>query len=268
MERGALKFVDRVLRLLERTEYRRADTALEKEAIFRMRHAAYARAGTVKTDASGLFCDRYDEMANVWLIGVYIDGELQSSVRLHVSASLGAVTPVQETFPDTIHPLIHDGRLIIDATRFSARLAASQEWPEIPYLTLRPVFIAEAHFRADYVTAACLSEHQSFYRRAFGGAVWSAPRVYPDFLRPMALVAFDCAALRDAVYERYPFYRSSEAEQVRLFSRSSNAAYDLMSAIGREAARRPDRASGARAQRDPWSAETVLPAQDSMTSDA
>jgi hypothetical protein len=272
MEEGALKFSDRVLRLLERTEYRRADTGPDKEAIYRMRHAAYSRAGTVKTSASGLFSDHYDEMANVWLIGVYIDGELASSVRLHVSASLGAITPVQEAFPDVIRPLILDGKLIIDATRFSAKLAASQEFPEIPYLTLRPVFIAEAHFRADYVTAACLEEHQSFYRRAFSGVTWRSARVYPHFTRPMALVAFDCAALRQSTYERYPFYRSSETEQARLFSRSSNNAYDLMSAIGRDGAadatHGSDRPSGAEAQGDPWSAGTMLPAQDSITSDA
>jgi hypothetical protein len=100
-------------------------------------------------------------------------------------------------------------------------------------LTLRPVFIAEAHFRADYITAACLEEHQAFYRRAFHGVTWSPPRLYPDFKRPMALVGHDCEALRRSIYERYPFYRSTESEQMALFARSSNGA-DMLEAIGRE----------------------------------
>jgi hypothetical protein len=236
MQDTKIRFVDRVLRLLERVEYRRADTLADKQKIYRMRHAAYARAGSIEPVASGMFHDRFDELENAWLIGVFIDGELASSVRLHVSAGQKARTPVGVAFPDVINPLLRDGRLVIDPTRFSAKLEFSQKWAEIPYLTLRPVFIAEAHFRADYITAACLEEHQAFYRRAFGGVAWCAPRTYPDFKRRMALIGYDCAALSQSIYERYPFYQSTEEEQMRLFVRSSNATESVSEAIGRTAA--------------------------------
>ena len=42
------RYADRVFRLLERVEYRRADSTEDKRAIFRMRHDAYMRAGTVQ----------------------------------------------------------------------------------------------------------------------------------------------------------------------------------------------------------------------------
>ncbi len=206
----------------------------DKQSIYRLRHAAYMRAGSVEPRASGMFHDRYDEMGNVWLIGVYIDGELASAVRLHVSAKPKAPSPVGDSFPDVIDPLLRDGRLVIDATRFVAKFEFSKRLSEIPYITLRPAFIAEAYFRADYITAARLAEHQAFYRGALGGVPWRSPRPYPDFKRPMALVGYDCAALRKSVYCRYPFYRSTEEEQMRLFSRSSNATYNVLEAIGRE----------------------------------
>jgi hypothetical protein len=228
------RFVDRVLRLLERSEYRRADCPSDKQAIYRLRHEAYMRAGTVEPRPSGMFHDPLDESPNAWLIGLYIDGELASALRLHVSASPKAPMPALMAFPEIVEPLLQAGRLIIDATRFVANLEFSQRYSEIPYLTLRPTFVAERFFGADFITAACLAEHQAFYLRMFGGVPWRQPRPYPNFMRPMALIGHDCGALKEAIYERYPFYRSPRSEQVRMFSRSSNASGDVSRAIGRE----------------------------------
>jgi hypothetical protein len=82
------RFADRVLRLLERVEYRRADSPADKAAIYRLRHDAYMRAGTVEPRPSGMFHDAMDEKDNAWLIGLFIDGELAGALRLHVSASV------------------------------------------------------------------------------------------------------------------------------------------------------------------------------------
>ena len=218
----APRFADRVLRLLERVEYRRADSPTDKAAIYRLRYDAYIRAGTVEPNPSGTFSDALDETNNAWLIGVFIDGELASALRLHISASLSSPLPTLAPFSDLLEPLLSSGNLIIDVTRFVARLDFSQTYSEIPYLTLRPAFIAEDFLRADFIIAACRAEHQAFYRRMFGGVPWSAPRAYPLLKRPMALVGHPCATLRDEVYARYPFYRSTEREQRLLFSQSSN----------------------------------------------
>jgi hypothetical protein len=184
-----------------------------------------------------LFHDPLDEVANAWLIGLYIDGDLASALRLHISASPSAPLPATGAFRDLIEPHLRAGRMIIDATRFVSKLEYSVEYSEIPYITLRPTFLAEEFFGADYVTAACLVEHQAFYRRMFGGVPWCLPREYPNFKRPMAFLGYDCRARREAIHERYPFYRSTESERVRLFCRSSNSTDDPSLAIGREAAR-------------------------------
>ena len=221
------RFADRVLRLLERVEYRRADSPADKAAIYRLRYDAYIRAGTVEPTPSGMFHDAMDESNNAWLIGVFIDGELASALRLHISANLSDPLPTRTPFPDILEPLLTAGNLIIDVTRFVAKLEFSQNYSEIPYLTLRPAFMAEEFLRADFIIAACRAEHQAFYRRMFGGVPWSAPRPYPHLKRPMALVGHPCDTLRDEVYTKYPFYRSTEREQQSLFSQSSNGTTSL-----------------------------------------
>jgi hypothetical protein len=244
------RFADRVLRLLERVEYRRADARADKHEIYRLRYAAYARAGTVDLEPSGVFHDPFDEAENVWLIGVHIDGELASALRLHISATPAGVLPALKSFPDIVEPLLRSGRTIIDATRFVARLEFSQAYSEIPYLTLRPAFLAEEFFGADFITAACLAEHQAFYRRMFGGVPWSPPRPYPHFRRPMAFLGYDCKTRREDTHARYPFYRSSAPERESLFCRSSNGAVDVFQAIGRPADPAADESL-----LDPYSAE-------------
>ena len=49
---------DRVLALLERVNYRRADTAEEREAIFRLRYEAYLREGAIPPSTRDLRCAR------------------------------------------------------------------------------------------------------------------------------------------------------------------------------------------------------------------
>lgn len=235
MENEHPRFVDRVLRLLERSEYRRADSLRDKRAIFRLRHEAYMRAGTVEPQPSRMFRDPFDETDNAWLIGLHIDGELASALRLHVSASPTVPLPAMGVFRDIVEPRLRAGRAIIDGSRFVAKLEFSQRYSEIPYLTLRPLLLAEEFFDADYLTAACLVEHQAFYRRTFGAVPWCQPRQYPNFNRPMAFLGCDSRARREITRVRFPFYRSTEDERARLFSRSSTGFDNVMRAIGREA---------------------------------
>jgi hypothetical protein len=233
VENQNLRFADRVFRLLERVEYRLAESDDDKLAIYKLRHDAYARAGSVDPRPSGLFHDALDESPNAWLIGLYIDGELASALRLHISADPSAILPSGAAFGDVLEPHLRVGRTIVDATRFVSKLEYSQLHSEMPYITLRPTFLAVEFFDADYITAACRVEHQSFYRRMFGGVPWSAAREYPNFRVPMVFLGYDCRARKEITHARYPFYSSNAEERTRLFSRSSNAAENISKAIGR-----------------------------------
>ena len=226
-EKEASGFAERVARLLERVEYRRADTPEDKEAIFRLRYEAYAREGFIDSNPSGLFSDPGDETANAWLIGIFIEGALASTIRLHVASRREHWMPVTESFADIVEPRLDAGELIIDATRHCSRLEFTRTYPFLPHITMRCGFLAEDYFGADFMTGTCRPEYQPAFRRIYGSVTWSTPRAYPPLNRPHALMAYDCKAKRQITRERYPFLASTPEEQRALFGRSSNVAHDL-----------------------------------------
>jgi hypothetical protein len=215
-------FAARVEKLLQRVEYKRADTAGDREAIFRLRYEAYRREGTIEPDASGVFSDPYDHSPNAWLIGIYIDGTLASSIRLHIASRPEHVLPAAESFADLIEPRLQAREVLLDATRHSSRLEFTRAYPFLPYLTMRPGFVAEDYFGIDYIMGTCRAEYEPAFRRMYGAVNWSPPRPYPPLTRPHALMGYDCKQKWSATRERYPFLRSSAEEQTALFGRSSN----------------------------------------------
>jgi hypothetical protein len=219
-------FASRIAKFLERVEYRRADTREEKEAIFRMRYEAYAREGYIEPNPTGMFNDPEDEKPNAWLIAVYIEGVLASSLRLHIASRPEHYLPATVAFPDIITPKLEAGALIIDASRQTSRLEYTRAHPFLPYVTIRAAFVADDHFGADYITAACRAEYQAAFRRMYGSLPWAAPRAYPRLTRLQALTGYDCNGNWESTRERYPFLRSTPQEQQALFGRSSTAETD------------------------------------------
>src|ERR1700743_2620949 len=76
---GAMR---RSLNLLERVDYRLAQTAAEKEEIYSLGYRAYSREGMVKESAEQRVTDQFDDLPNSWTFGVHLFGELFSSVRI------------------------------------------------------------------------------------------------------------------------------------------------------------------------------------------
>ena len=216
------RFADRVLRLLERVEYRRAEKEEDKDAIYRLRYDAYIREGFIEPNASGRFTDPFDEAGNVWIVGMFIDGELASSIRLHVAVGPDAPLPAATAFPDILEPRLRERQVIIDPTRFVTCLDYSRRFAEMPYLTVRPGWMAGEFFKADFILATIRAEHRGYYRRVFGHQAWCAARDYPTLKKPISCMGLNYFAARQRVHDRYPFYRSTLAERTALFARSSN----------------------------------------------
>jgi len=215
--RAPSRFSDRVLRLLERVEHRTAATAAEKEAIYRLRYEAYLRENFIEPTTEGrLYDEIYDETPNCWNIGTFIDGELAGTVRVHVAAQQTDVLPSASVFGDVIARR-RAGRLIVDPTRFATKLEFSRRFPEMPYLTVRPGWMAGEHFDADYILATMRVEHQAYYKRVFGYQAWSEPRDYPLVNRKIVCMGLDYPAQRERVEARYPFFRSTPEERENLF---------------------------------------------------
>lgn len=217
--RSSPSLPDRIASLLPRVEYRRAETEEERDELFRLRHDAYVREGAIAPTRSGLFTDPVDLASNTFLFGVYLDEVLASSMRMCVSSVEGPPIPTLAVFPDELDPPLAAGKVIVDPTRFVADHAASRRHPELPYLTLRLPWMAMEHFEADYMLAAVRPEHEAFYRRLWGNAVWAPARAYPGLSKPVSLTVLDFATAREPVLRRYPFFASEPHERERLFDR-------------------------------------------------
>src|SRR6185369_2541537 len=97
-------FSNRVADLLHRLDCRVAETPEEREAIFRLRYECYLREGAISPDASATFSDPYDDSANARIFGLYLDGELASSIRIHVTSPEHSDFPSHHVFDDLLEP--------------------------------------------------------------------------------------------------------------------------------------------------------------------
>lgn len=207
--------------LLDNVDYRLAETPEEREEIYRLRYRAYLREGAIRPSNEQRVTDRFDDMPNSWIFGVYLDGVLASSIRISVASPEHPITPSMDVFPDLLEAELSAGKTIIDPTRFVADPSREKRFPELPYVTLRLAYISCGFFNADLGLASVRAEHQAFYRRVFMYQPVSAPRDYPGLIKPICLMAVDYPAMRDKVFERYPYLRSSFFERRMLFRRSS-----------------------------------------------
>lgn len=217
------RLADRVERLLERVDYRRADSDEERAAIYKLRYQAYRREGAIAPNLSEQFSDPVDERDNVWLFGVYIDGRLASSIRLSVALPGSTYIPALDVFSDVLHSDIMAGRRVIDPTRFVTDRECSLLYRELPYVTIRLPWAAMEFFGARSLLATVRAEHQAFYRRVFGHRLICEPRHYPSLTKPICLMALDFGLARERVVQRNPFFRSTVFERRMLFARTPAA---------------------------------------------
>jgi len=205
------------LDLLDQVDYRLARTPAEKEEIYNLRYRAYLREGAVKPSADQRVTDQYDELLNSWTFGVWIEGELYSSVRISVLTSEWRQSCSAEAFGEILLPRLDRGEVIIDPARFVADPDKAKRLPELPYVTLRLAYMACEYFNADLGLAIVRPEHQAFYRRVFLHETIAEPRLFPGLLKPVGLMAANFPAMREKVFKRYPMMRSTAFERRMLF---------------------------------------------------
>jgi hypothetical protein len=218
---AAIPTVPRSADPLEHVDYRLAETSEEKERIYRLRYRAYLREGAIRPSDSERVTDAYDDLPNNFVFGIYIHGELYSSIRISVLTSEWRGSPSSEMFSDMLHPELEHGKLIIDPTRFVADSDNARRFPELPYVTVRLGYVACAYFNADIGLANVRPEHRAFYRKVFLQEPWGEPRLYPGLIKPVGLMAANYMEIRERVFQRFPFMRSSAFERRMLFERAA-----------------------------------------------
>lgn len=214
----------RGVEVLDQVDYRLAVTDEDKDAIYRLRYRAYLNEGAIEPNADGITTDRYDEMSNTWVFGIYMAGVLASSIRISVASPEMPTSPSVDVFSDILGPEVARGKVIVDPTRFVADQALARRYPELPYVTVRLGYIACGYFNADIGLATVRAEHRAFYRRVFLQQALCEPRLFPGLLKPVGLMAADYPEIRERVFQRFPYMRSSHFERRMLFGRNEATA--------------------------------------------
>jgi N-acyl-L-homoserine lactone synthetase len=207
--------------LLDNVDYRLAETPEDREEIYRLRYRAYLREGTILPSDDQRVTDDFDDSPYSWIFGVYIHGELCSSIRVSLATPEHPTSPSVEVFPDILRPELARGRSLVDPTRFVADPERAKRFPELPYATVRLGYVAGVHFNADIGLATVRAEHQAFYRRVFLQEPLCEPRLFPGLLKPVGLMAAHYPTLREKVFARYPYLHSSAFERRMLFDRGN-----------------------------------------------
>lgn len=216
---GFSNFAEHGQALLERLDYRRADTEDEREAIFRLRYDCYLGENAILPNFERRFTDPFDEKDNTWLFGVYLEGRLVASMRIVVATQEFPELPAMWSFGAELAPELEAGKILIDPTRFVVDKDVSRFHPHLAYMTARIGWIAGEYFQADAILATVRREHEAFYRRVFNYKLVRDPRPYPTLLKPLNLMTLDYFAERERVNRRYPFFRSSVFERRMMFER-------------------------------------------------
>ncbi len=68
--------------LFDRVDYRPIETPEEKDQLYQMRYRAYTHGGLIPPSESQRYSDSYDDAPNARTFGIYVDGEICSSIRL------------------------------------------------------------------------------------------------------------------------------------------------------------------------------------------
>lgn len=215
----------RGLDLLDHVDYRLVQTTEEKEQIYNLRYRAYLREGAIRPSADERIVDRYDELPNTWTFGVYVQGELYSSIRINVATSEWRTCPSVEVFGDVLHPKLDRGMVFVCSTRFVADPDKARHLIALPYVTVRLGSMAGVYFDADYGLAMVRPEHHAFYHRVFLHESWGAPRIFPGLVKPVGLMASHLPTVRERVLARYPYLHSTAFERRMLFERPGQAPF-------------------------------------------
>jgi hypothetical protein len=205
---------ERLFDLLDRTDYRVAVTDEDREAIFRLRYDAYVGANGILPNFSKRLSDRYDDLDNTTIFGLFIDDELAASIRVSVATADYPEFPGMEVFPEILQPELAAGKVIIDPTRLAAKEAYSRRYPSLlPYMITRLPWLVGEYFKADLILAAVKPEHRAFYERVFFCRVIGEPAFYPSLMSAHYLMVCDFPQVRDQVHQNYPVFRSSFFER-------------------------------------------------------
>lgn len=210
-------FAEKALSYLEHLEYRRILGGEDLEDVFRLRYEAYRREELIERNDTGIAEDHYDRTPNCQIFGLYFDGRLASSIRIHFASPDYRVCPTTSHFPNALDEYFDRGNSFIDSSRFCADQQFATSQPFLPFFTTRLTAMACQFFDADYMLSVIRPEHSAFYRRYFSAKRWGTGQKVDWFAFEVDLYSADRYEIAERVLKRVPFFKSLEQERNQLY---------------------------------------------------
>ncbi|MDW9478650.1 hypothetical protein GOB57_08025 [Sinorhizobium meliloti] len=203
---------------MPRLEFRRIKSAEDFADIFRLRYRAYVANELIEPNEKGMSIDNYDLLENCQIFGLYLDGKLSSSLRIHHVNSDTPWCPAVKSFGEYLLPELKKGNSFVDGSRFCVEPTRAPELSALPFLTVRFAYMASVHFSSTYNISVVRSEHAAFYRRYYGFERWAGGVNLDWYKLPVDLYVGDMRVNRSRIDERLPFMQSNFEERLMLFS--------------------------------------------------
>lgn len=216
---GPGAFDRNVAALLERTEYRRCDSGEDMEAIYRLRYKAFRTHGLVADASDRTMYDNLDDAPNCLRFGLFVDGELAATVRLHHVTEAHPFSPAVSVFEEVLRPRLAKGDTFIDPSRLAVDPDRIRSLRALPYLTLRLAVAATGYFQATSCLAMIRDEHIAFYQKVFRSVQIAQPRPYAGVTVNVLLFESNRELNLADIIRRFPFFYSTPFEKRMLFAK-------------------------------------------------
>ena len=211
-------FKEKLLRFLDRVEYRRVESGEDMEDIARLRFKAYKAVDLMPMTGSTLI-DRLDFDSHAYVFGIYLDERLISTVRVHYVTPEHRASTAGAIFAEEVERFLDAGLTLVDPGRFAADPDLDgDETSAIPYLTLRVAAMASEHFDVDRCLTACRPRHAAFYKRVFAAeTIVREKKNLGVYNADGALLVARVREIRPWLYRRYPVFDSQPFERRMMF---------------------------------------------------
>ena len=121
-------FSSGLLDLLDRVEYRRIVSSEDMEAVGTLRAESYARGNVLSCDIGESLVEEIDFDSHAHVVGLYIDDELVSTLRVHHLTPEHRKGSSIKLFGDVLNPMLDRCMTFIDPSRFAAKIFCEDEY--------------------------------------------------------------------------------------------------------------------------------------------
>lgn len=208
--------IQRLVSVTHGIDYRRITTPEDFEDVGALRRKAFNARDVYESKFESAVIEPLDLDPETYLFGLYHEGDLVSSMRLNMLSEGLPPTPAMELFETTLAPLLAQGMVFVDPSRFAIDAEASRMLPALPLLTHRLSTMMTLHKDADYCLCAVKLEHEAYYRRVFRATRLAGP-YEPRGMRVKAVLLGISHNNVDYVMNRNPLFHYTETEARLLF---------------------------------------------------